>query len=98
MDISTGDRQRTVVIADDNLKILALAARILDPEYQLIARVADGEALVEAVESFQSDAAVVDIDMPRLNGGSDTYAANEGIAFNSIVAAFKAIKGLSGNS
>ena len=59
---------RTVIIADDNPKILDLIARMLRVEYEVIAQVPDGEALVEAVDRLRPDAAVVDISMPRLNG------------------------------
>lgn len=60
--------QRTVVVADDNPKALALVLRILELRYKVMAQGADGEALVEAVTRLQPDAAIVDIAMPILNG------------------------------
>ena len=61
-------RTPTVVVADDDPRILALAALILSSRYEVIAQVADGEALVETVSRLKPDAAVVDIGMPGLNG------------------------------
>jgi DNA-binding NarL/FixJ family response regulator len=56
------------VIADDHPKALALAARILGSQYEVIVQVPDGEKLVEAVTRLRADVAVVDIAMPGLNG------------------------------
>jgi DNA-binding NarL/FixJ family response regulator len=56
------------VIADDHPGVLAMAVRILESEYDVVAQVSDGHALVEAVHRFRADVAVVDIAMPGLNG------------------------------
>ena len=62
------DQWQTVVVADDNPKILELIGRILGAGFKVIAQVADGEALVEAVVRLQPHAAVVDLNMPGLGG------------------------------
>ncbi|MDG3002551.1 response regulator [Paludisphaera mucosa] len=58
----------TVLLADDH-RILAEGVRgLLEPEFDLVAIVADGRALVEAAAELRPDAIVADISMPLLNG------------------------------
>ncbi|GAA3107258.1 response regulator transcription factor [Streptosporangium carneum] len=59
-----------VVLADDEAVIRAGVRMILsaDPEIEVVAEVADGRALVEAVRAHRPDVALVDIRMPHLDG------------------------------
>jgi DNA-binding NarL/FixJ family response regulator len=41
---------------------------VLEPEFEVIATVADGDALLEAIDRLRPDVIVTDIMMPRLNG------------------------------
>jgi DNA-binding NarL/FixJ family response regulator len=41
---------------------------LLEPEFDVVDAVGDGQSLVSAAETFQPDVIVTDISMPRLNG------------------------------
>ena len=41
---------------------------LLEPEFEVVGAVADGQALIEAAERLQPDVIVTDITMPRLSG------------------------------
>ncbi len=57
-----------VILADDH-KIVVEGLRILlEKEFELVATVADGRALVKAASELLPDVIVADISMPRLNG------------------------------
>jgi DNA-binding NarL/FixJ family response regulator len=57
-----------LVIADDHRILAEACCRLLEPEFQVVAVVTDGRALVEAALTLKPDAVIVDIAMPRLNG------------------------------
>lgn len=57
-----------VLLADDNTAILNRVATILTPEFDVVGRVTDGQALVETALQLHPDVVVVDIAMPALNG------------------------------
>src|SRR6516162_7259811 len=57
-----------ILIADDH-QILAEGLRgLLEPEFEVVAVVADGRELVAAAENYRPDVIVADITMPSLNG------------------------------
>ena len=57
-----------VLIADDHAILLDAFKRLLEPEYEVVGAVTDGQALVQAAESLKPDVIVADISMPLLNG------------------------------
>lgn len=57
-----------IVVADDNALFLHKIASILEVEFDVVARVADGRAAVEAARKYNPDVAVLDLEMPLLNG------------------------------
>ena len=57
-----------IILADDHAIILDGLRRILEPEFEILATVADGRELVSQIESLKPEAAVTDISMPLLNG------------------------------
>jgi DNA-binding NarL/FixJ family response regulator len=57
-----------VLIADDHAILLDAFTRLLEPEYDVVGTVTDGQALVQAAESLKPDVIIADISMPRLNG------------------------------
>lgn len=58
----------TVLIADDHTLVAEGIEKLLEHDFQLCGRVADGRALVKAVEQHKPDIALVDIALPLLNG------------------------------
>ena len=57
-----------VLLADDHKDFLAVAARLLQPEFEVVKTVGDGQALLEEAARLKPDILVVDISMPLLNG------------------------------
>lgn len=57
-----------MLLADDHLLVAEALATILEPEFDLLGIVADGQALVDAACVHQPDVIVSDISMPGLNG------------------------------
>ncbi len=41
---------------------------LLEPEFDVVGAVVDGQSLISAADTFQPDVIVTDISMPRLNG------------------------------
>src|SRR5256885_10064286 len=57
-----------VLLADDHTLVLGAIESLLTPDCEVIGVVADGRAVVEAVERVKPDVVVLDIAMPLLNG------------------------------
>jgi DNA-binding NarL/FixJ family response regulator len=57
-----------ILLADDHKEIRDRAVRLLEPEFEVVGAVADGNALVRAVAQLMPDVCVIDISMPLLNG------------------------------
>jgi DNA-binding NarL/FixJ family response regulator/two-component sensor histidine kinase len=61
-------RRPRVLLADDHVVVAEALKSLLAPEFDLVAVVADGRALVEAAGKLRPDVIVADITMPHLNG------------------------------
>ncbi len=57
-----------LVIADDHRLLADACRRLLEPEFQVVAVVTDGRALINAAVTLKPDIVIVDIAMPLLNG------------------------------
>ena len=57
-----------VLIADDHAILLDAFRRLLEPAYEVVGTVTDGQALVQAAETLKPDVILADISMPHLNG------------------------------
>jgi DNA-binding NarL/FixJ family response regulator len=63
------DRYRPrVVIADDHTLVAEACKELLEPEFEIVAIVNNGQALIDSVCRLNPDVALVDIYMPKLNG------------------------------
>ena len=61
-------RRVRILLADDDLPMLAAVHRLLKPDFDIVDMVSDGRALVEAAFKLKPDVIVSDISMPKLNG------------------------------
>ncbi len=57
-----------ILIADDHTLLLDGFRLILEPEFEVIGSVEDGQALIQAAQSLKPDIILLDISMPLLNG------------------------------
>jgi DNA-binding NarL/FixJ family response regulator len=57
-----------VLVADDHAGNTDLLCRLLQPEFDVVGSVQDGNALVDAAEALAPDVIVTDISMPGLDG------------------------------
>jgi len=57
-----------VILADDHTLVVEALHQLIAPYFDVVAKVADGRALVDVALSLKPDAAVVDVAMPLLNG------------------------------
>ncbi len=55
-------------MADDHKELLDTVESMLASEFEVIGRVQDGQALIDAVDQLKPDVLVVDISMPIVNG------------------------------
>ena len=67
------DRPR-VLLAEDHPGVAEELRRLLEPEFDVIATVCDGRALLTAEDELRPDVVVTDITMPGLDGISATAA------------------------
>jgi DNA-binding NarL/FixJ family response regulator len=61
-------RKPRILIADDHKIVAEGLKSLLEPQFELVAIVQDGNALVAAAEEHKADIIIVDISMPLLNG------------------------------
>ena len=57
-----------VIIADDHTMLVEAFERLLSPDCDVVAKVADGRALLDAIPQHHPDLVILDIAMPLLNG------------------------------
>ncbi len=68
MTTGSRDPRPRVLLADDQAAALALLEQLLQTEFDVVATVRDGQALVDAAARVSPDAIVTDISMPVLDG------------------------------
>jgi DNA-binding NarL/FixJ family response regulator len=61
------DRVR-VLLADDHEDFLAVATRLLEPEFDVVESVGNGQQVIDAATRLEPDVLVLDVSMPVLNG------------------------------
>jgi len=57
-----------LVIADDHAEMQDVLGRLLQPHFEIVATVSDGDAALDAAITLKPDLMVLDISMPFLNG------------------------------
>ena len=61
-------RRPRVLIADDHTFVAEACVKLLEPEFEVVGIVADGQALLEKAPDLKPDIIVLDVGMPLLNG------------------------------
>ncbi len=57
-----------LILADDHTILVEAFRRLLEPQYEIVATVSDGRALLEKAPQLNPDVAIIDIGMPLMNG------------------------------
>ena len=57
-----------ILLADDHPNFPAMEARLLEPEFEVIGRVGNGQALIDEAMRLKPDIIITDISMPILDG------------------------------
>ena len=57
-----------VLLADDHSDLLAAASGLLEPHFEVIGTVSDGQAAIDAAVLLGPDVLVLDISMPEMSG------------------------------
>src|SRR3954454_6484102 len=58
----------SVLLADDHEEFLAVERRLLEPEFEVLTAVRDGQEAVEEAARLEPDLLVLDVSMPILDG------------------------------
>jgi DNA-binding NarL/FixJ family response regulator len=74
-----------LVIADDHTLVAEAFRRLLEPEFDVVAVVNNGRALLEVGAELKPDVALVDIAMPRLNGLDASEELKRLVPFTKVV-------------
>jgi DNA-binding NarL/FixJ family response regulator len=57
-----------VLVADDHTFVAEACVKLLEPEFEVVGMVGDGQALLAAVPELKPDVIILDVGMPLLNG------------------------------
>jgi DNA-binding NarL/FixJ family response regulator len=57
-----------ILLADDHEALLDKVGQVLDREFDVVGKVRDGQALLDAAERLKPDLLIVDISMPVMGG------------------------------
>jgi len=57
-----------IMLADDHSLVVDAFERLLEPDYEIVSKVSDGEELLEKAPVLRPDVIVLDIQMPKMNG------------------------------
>ncbi len=61
-------RKTRILLADDHRGVRDIVEALLDPTFEVVGSVENGEALLEAASRLQPDVIITDISMPILSG------------------------------
>lgn len=61
-------RRLRILLADESSRMLTLLQMVLEPTYQVVGTVEDGQSLIAAAQALHPDIILTDVDMPIMNG------------------------------
>jgi DNA-binding NarL/FixJ family response regulator len=64
----TNETKPKILLAEDHPEMREMLTDLLQPDFDLVAIVANGEAAVEAANNSEPDVLILDVSMPMLNG------------------------------
>ncbi len=75
-----------IVVADDSAAWLDSVTELLEAEFEVIATASDGSAALERIRKLKPEVAVLDLEMPGLNGIQVTQeATKDGISSGVVI-------------
>ena len=67
--VTLGDTTRPrVLLANDRASVIHGWRALLEPQFEVVGEVSDGESLVQAAARLKPDVVIIDIEIPALNG------------------------------
>jgi DNA-binding NarL/FixJ family response regulator len=66
--MSTARGRPRVLLADDHMVVAQAFAKLLEPDFDIVGYVVDGQALLETATRLSPDVVILDLCMPLLNG------------------------------
>ena len=63
-----GMSRARILLADDHTLVVEAFRKLLEPEFEIVATVADGRTLLDVAPSLNPDVILIDLAMPLLNG------------------------------
>ena len=66
-----------IILADCQLEILELLKALLEPDFEVVGAVEDGQSVLTAVQALRPDIVLTDVDIPILNGIEATRRLHE---------------------
>ncbi len=67
-----------ILLADDHREMREVVTRLLEPEFEIVGAVKDGNSLLEAASALNPDLCILDITMPFVSGIEATAQLKEG--------------------
>src|SRR5436190_18951573 len=74
-----------IIVADDNRKALSILVAALSAEFEVVATACDGRSALEQIRCLQPAVAVLDLNMPELNGIEVTGAIMQQCLMSNVV-------------
>jgi len=64
----TMENRPKIIVADDHTLVAEACKKLLEPEYDVVATVGDGRALIRMASTLKPQVIIIDVGMPLLNG------------------------------
>ena len=65
-----------VLVADDHPEVSKAVCRLLELDFEIVGTIADGRALLEAVQRLEPEVVVLDVNLPGVHGTGGVSSAD----------------------